>query len=85
MIIICKICGQYICPSSCPEFDGYVAGLGSASGECEICGARVYSGDGHFIRGNKIICKDCAEELISPELLEFLDLADLKEFFELLH
>ena len=84
MIFICKICGQYSCPSSCPEFDGYVPGLGNADGECEICGARVYSGDGHFVSNGKIICGDCAEELVSDELLELLGLADLKEFFELL-
>lgn len=84
MIIICKICGQYSCPSSCPEFNGFVAGLGTSIGECEICSARVYDDDGHFVKNGKILCQDCAEELISPELLEFLDCADIKDFFDML-
>ena len=73
-----------MCPSSCPEFDGYVVGLGNAIGECEICASRVYEDDGHFIRNGKILCQDCAKELISPELLEFLDCAEIKDFFDML-
>ena len=84
MIIICKICGQFVCPPACPEFDGYVTGLGNATSECEICGVRNYEGDGHFMKNGKAICSECTEELISPELLEFLDLADIKEFFDML-
>ena len=84
VIIICKICGQFVCPPACPEFDGYVAGLGSAKSECETCGVRNYDGDGHFIKNGKAICIDCAEELISQELLEFLDCVDIKDFFEML-
>ena len=84
MIIICKICGQYRCPSSCPEFDGYVAGLGRSIGSCELCGARAYDDDGHYSVNNKIICPDCAEEIVSPDFLELLECADIKEFFEML-
>ena len=84
MIIICKICGQYTCPSSCPEFDGYIVGIGSASGECEICGARIYEGDEYFRKNGKALCEDCAEELISQELLDFLGCADIKDFFDML-
>ena len=85
MIIICKICCQYICPPKCPEFDGYVVGLGSATSECEICGARNYEGDGHFVINGKAICQECSNELIPQELLDFLDLSDTQEFFDLLH
>ena len=84
MINICKICGQYNCPPACPSFDGFVAGLGSSIGECEVCGSRAYSDDTYFEKNGKILCKDCAEELISPELLDFLDFADIKEFFDML-
>ncbi len=84
VIIICKICGQYICPSSCPEFDGFVAGLGSALGECELCSARVYEGDEYYIKNGKILCEECTRELISPELLDFLECADIKDFFDML-
>ena len=78
------MCGQYICPSSCPEFDGFVAGLGSSLGECFVCSARVYEDDEYFVKDNKILCEVCASELISPELLEFLDCADIDEFFDML-
>lgn len=84
MIIICKICGQYKCPSSCPEFNGYVAGLGYSTGTCELCGSRAYGDDGHYPINGKIICQECAEEIVSPDLLELLDCADIKEFFEML-
>ena len=84
MINICKICGQYSCPSSCPEFDGFVEGLGNALGECEICSSRCYTDDGHFCKDDKYLCVECAEILISPELLQYLDCVDIKEFFDML-
>lgn len=73
-----------MCPSSCPEFDGFVVGLGNSLGECEICSERAYENDGHYIKNGKILCKECAKELISPELLEFLDLTDIQDFFDML-
>ena len=84
VINICKICGQYVCPPSCPEFDGFVVGLGSSLGECDICSARVYEDDGHFEKNGKLLCEDCANELISPELLDFLNCINLKDFFDML-
>lgn len=84
MIIICEYCGQYICPSACPNFEGYVAGLGSSIGNCSVCESRVYDEDGHQEKNGKILCAECAEELVSPELLEFLDCTDIEEFFDML-
>jgi len=85
VIIICKICSQYICPSACPGFEGYVVSLGVPDGECASCGKRLYTGAGESLRARgKRICADCAEELVSPELLEFLGCADIKEFFDML-
>lgn len=73
-----------MCSSSCPEFDGYIVGMGSAMGECEICSARLYEDDEYIVKNEKILCKDCAEELISPELLDFLGIDNIKEFFDML-
>ena len=84
MIIICEICGQYICPACCPEFNGYVPGLGKSTGLCELCGSRVYDGDGHHIVNAKVICGDCAEEIVSPDLLELFECADINDFFQML-
>ena len=39
-----------MCHPSCPEFDGFIAGLGSSLGECELCSARVYEGDEYYIK-----------------------------------
>ena len=84
MIIICKICGQYVCPSSCPEFSGYVVGVGISIGNCELCGTRVYEDDEYFCVNDKKICRECAEEIVSPDLLDLLGCADMNEFFEML-
>ena len=84
MIIICKYCGQYTCPSSCPSFDGNVAGLGARKGACARCETNVYDGEGYFEKNGKILCRDCAEELVSTELLDFLDCENLNDFFDLL-
>ena len=73
-----------MCPSSCPEFDGFVPGLGASVGECDICSALAYEDDGYLIKNGKILCEECAKELISPELLDFLDCADIKDFFDML-
>ena len=84
VIIICKICGQYKCPSSCPEFSGYIPGLGACVDECFICGTRVYEDDEFFEKNGRVLCDDCVKDLISQELLDFLDCTDVKDFFDLL-
>jgi len=84
VIIICDYCGQYVCPPPCPDFEGRVAGLGRSVSECSICGQRFYVSDVCFGYKNKPICIECAEELIPSELLEYLDCADLNDFFDML-
>lgn len=85
MIIICEICKSYVCPPACPNFDGRVVGLGTRNGECHICGAGIYEGDGHFCRDEKMLCVECAEELISSELISFLGCEDINDFFDMLY
>ena len=84
MIIICDYCGHYVCPSSCPSFNGRLISLGTAVGKCHICSSNVYRDEAHHVHDGRILCEDCASELITDELLEFLDCADIKEFFDLL-
>lgn len=81
---MCKVCSHYICPSSCPSFDGRVAGLGEPTGECSVCESRTYSGETLYFYDGKVICAECASELVSPELLDFLGCADIEDFFEML-
>lgn len=84
MIIICNYCKKIICPSSCPEFNGYLPELGDSVGLCFECSTFVYEGDSHFSHDGKLLCRECAEELISPELLDFLDCKEIKDFFDML-
>ena len=81
---MCEYCKQYECPPSCPSFDGYVSWLGSPTFICEMCEGKIYEGDVHYVRGDRALCEDCAKELVSPELLEFLGCDDIKDFFDLL-
>lgn len=76
---------QYECPSSCPNFDGYIQGAGDRIGECECCEQSIYEDDIHYRKNGKFICVECAEELISPELLQFLDCDNIKDFFDMLY
>lgn len=85
MIIICEICESYVCPSACPHFYGRVTGVGEPIGRCHICGARIYEGDGHFCRDEKMLCAECAEELIPSELLSFLGCENKNDFFDMLY
>ena len=81
---MCEVCGQYVCPSSCPSFDGYIVGLGDPCGECSVCESRLYDDEATFSYDGKTVCAECAGELVSPELLSFLGCADIKDFFEML-
>ena len=76
---------QYECPSSCPNFDGYIHGAGARIGQCESCEQGIYEDDVHYKKNGKLLCVECAEELISPELLQFLDCDNIKDFFDMLY
>lgn len=76
---------QYECPASCPNFDGYVSGAGIRLGECAYCEQGIHEDDEYYSKNGKLLCKDCAEELISPELLDFLDCESIKDFFDMLY
>ena len=73
-----------VCPASCPSFEGRVVGLEALNISCEVCGVRLYREDEVFSYHGKTICRECSEELVSPELLELLDCADIKDFFDML-
>ena len=85
MIIICEYCRQYECPPSCPSFIGNISGVGSRIGRCDSCESNIYEDDKYYRKGEKMLCSECAEELISPELLEFLGCEDIKDFFDMLY
>lgn len=55
-----------------------------STGECAVCEERIYADDVHFSREGKLLCEECAGALISTELLRFLELDDINDFFEML-
>ena len=81
---MCDYCKQYECPPACPSYSGHSTALGDAAGACAFCDANVYADDEYYTREGKILCAECAEELISPELLDFLECKNIKEFFDML-
>ena len=84
MIIICDECGQYFCPDQCPNFSGFIVGVGHPVGVCSLCDGALYRGDKYFVCGEKTVCADCAEQLVSPELLDLFDCFSPEDFFEML-
>lgn len=84
MIIICDYCKKIACPSSCPGFSGHSPELRGQVGECYECSSYVYEGDSHVLYGGRLLCRECAEELVPPELLSFLKCKDVKDFFDML-
>ena len=84
MIIICDECGQYFCPDSCPNFSGFIVGIGDPVRVCSLCESALYRKDKYFVFRDRTVCADCAERLIPPELLDLLDCFSPEDFFDLL-
>jgi hypothetical protein len=84
VINICDICKQYVCPSACPNFLSSVSLHGSAVGACFLCAGSIYDGNDFYVHNERLICAECACELIPSELLEFLECESIAEFFEML-
>ena len=84
MIIICDYCQKYVCPSSCPNFEGYEVGLGYSQKRCSLCEGRIYDEEQYYSYEGKTVCQECAQELISQELLALLECKNIQEFFDLL-
>ena len=81
---MCEYCRQYECLPACPSFDGHTTELGSSTGKCAFCDGNIYDCDEYYAKNDKILCAECAEELVSPELLDFLGCETIKDFFDML-
>ncbi len=89
VIFICEYCNTLPCPPPCPSFSGYGGGregegMGMDMEICALCGVRLYESDPLFRVGTACVCPDCADELVSPDLLDLLSCPSLTEFFDLL-
>ncbi|MBE6531877.1 MAG: hypothetical protein E7679_07340 [Ruminococcaceae bacterium] len=56
---MCRICGKYICPPSCPSYDGESAEMGKMIGRCSECGVRLCEYDDIVYSYGKPYCVDC--------------------------
>ena len=54
---MCRLCGQTICPSACPESGDGVAPFVCFSGESEI-----FYGDIAYRFDDKILCEKCIDD-----------------------
>ena len=64
---MCRICGKYICPASCPEYEGRSAERGVMIGLCGGCGGRICEYDFFVYSYGKPYCLDCYIELIAEK------------------
>ena len=63
---MCEICRRFICPSSCPSYEGRSSEYGRRIGVCRRCGGSVY-GEAYLF-GGRYICSECrAKELVRAE------------------
>lgn len=62
---MCEICKRFICPASCPSYEGRSSEYGRRIGVCRRCGEELYSEDGaYFLRG-RYLCRRCrSKELV---------------------
>ena len=65
---MCKECGRMICPSSCPGYNGRLAGKGSILGRCALCGRHVYADEVFYSRDGVIVCLECEGGMSLDEL-----------------
>lgn len=84
MINICDVCKQYVCPSACPNYSYCAPLFGADVGACSVCSERVCDGDEFYVYNERLLCAECAGELIPSELLSFLLCDSIAEFFEML-
>ena len=61
---MCRICGKYICLSSCPGYEGESAEYGKRIGYCSVCGVTICEYEPVEYSYGKPYCIECAEEYI---------------------
>ena len=56
---MCEICKKYICPPSCPSYDGSSAEHGKRIAVCSICAESIYRDDRYFASSRVVLCARC--------------------------
>ena len=81
---MCKECGQSICDTCCPNFSGYIPGVGSPHSFCSSCGGGIYGGESYYLISHLAFCEECSEGLSLSELAEISGLPKISYLIEAL-
>lgn len=77
---MCKECGKYECPPTCP---GFVSPREITGQRCEWC--EEYYGRSDILRiGGKSYCSDCVSEMTVNDIIRISEICDIKEFVDLI-
>ena len=63
---MCEICRRFICPPTCPSYEGRSAEYGRRRGVCRRCGEELYRSDEIF-GGRLCLCRSCFREIEKKE------------------
>lgn len=81
---MCKECEQSFCDTFCPNFSGYVAGVGLPRVTCSSCGSGIYSGELYYLAADNAYCEECVESLDISELADLFGFSKISEIIEIL-
>ena len=81
---MCKECKQTYCDHACPEFDGYVVGVGAPKRYCASCEGGIFPGELYYLIGDDAVCEDCAQCLDTGWLAELFGFENVSMLIEAL-
>lgn len=79
---MCKECRQSFCDTFCPNFSGYVAGVGFPHTACSSCGSFIYRGDVYYVVANRAYCEECAKSFDISELADIFGFSKISDIIE---
>ena len=81
---MCKECNNIFCVSGCPNFTGFIPGLGAPRHTCSSCEGGIYEGEFYYSISGDLYCEDCVEYLGLRELASLLGYPDISNMLEAL-
>ena len=81
---MCKECQKIYCDPTCPEYSGYIPGVGAPTNHCVSCESGIYPGELYYVIGDDAICEDCALSLDTGWLAELFGFENISQLIEAL-
>ena len=81
---MCKECEQTFCDTRCPNFSGYIPGVGAPREICSSCESGIYSGDLYYLVADRAYCEECVGNLDISELADIFGFAEISDMIEAL-